>query len=132
MNEAQLALMRTLLPMEELSRAIEVYSYSLPNRAVTFTNEDHLIREVTSSGSHYFDQATMRAFGSKINELYGGRFLVTSDRHPDGRLYRVVYFYEPSPGVCLSAEKLGWYMGSGALQKARNLAKLLNQTFPAE
>lgn len=136
MNQDQLDLLAALMTPEELERAIKHYPYSLPDKAIRFMNEDDLVRQVTASGSHYFSQATMKAFGCKINELYGRRYLVTSDKHPDGRVYRVIYFYDhpttvPEGTVLkLQAEKLGWFMGSGALSKARNLAKLLSQTFP--
>lgn len=129
MNQDQLDLLATLKDEEDLARTIKWYPYSLPDRAIQFSNEDDLVRKVTSSGSFFFSRETMRAFGCKINELYGRRFLVMSDKHPDGRLYRVAYFYRHEESR-LQAERLGWYMGTGALEKARKLAKLLNQTFP--
>lgn len=132
LNETQRELLLTVMDAETLGRLEDFHAYSLPAAAMLFDNSDHLMRKVTSSGSTFFGRDTMRRFRSKINELVGGRFLVMSDLSPDGRVYHVLYVYEYQDAERLQCERLGWFMGSGALVKARKLAKALAEAFPQE
>ena len=56
-----------------------------------FRDMAHVRTANINAGFHFFDQDTLRFFSSRVSDdLYGGRFFVTSERTPDGpRQYTV-------------------------------------------
>lgn len=90
--------------MTSLETAEKWYLYSLPTRAFRYFSIEQLRREVTSSGSHFFDRDAMRFFRSRVHGgmtgMIGGRFfitseqLVTSDGHEHPRAYSVRWVYK--------------------------------------
>lgn len=46
-----------------------------------YTSINQIIHEAVSAGSHFFDDSTMRFFGSRIlPTIYGGCYFITSER----------------------------------------------------
>lgn len=82
-----------------------VYAYSAPTRALVFGCSDELMRKVTASGSHYFTRDTRKIWGTRVYELTDRRFLIVSDKHHDGRTYRVAYATQPPGDVRMSIER---------------------------
>lgn len=55
---------------------------------MTISTTSELVEAVNASGSHFFDQATMRAFNSILEpEILKGRYFVTSEEEPTGRVW---------------------------------------------
>lgn len=107
------------------------YANSLPDKAERFRNEDELMREAQRYG-HFFDEATMRAFRTKVYEIYGGRFLVISNRANWAgatREYRVVWLYQQPP-TCNNKSHIHKSVGTletrfPSLNAARKMAREL-------
>ena len=46
-----------------------------------YTSINQIISEAQSAGSHFFDEATLRFFSSRIqSKIYGGCYFITSER----------------------------------------------------
>ena len=46
-----------------------------------YTSINQIISEAQSAGSHFFDEATLRFFSSRIkSNIYGGCYFITSER----------------------------------------------------
>ena len=104
--------------------------YMLPHNALTFDNIAHVKREVTASGSHYWDREAVRFFrGRTDTQLYGGRFWVESRQFHNEmtgetapREYMVAWVSKWREGAVLFVEKLGNF---DTLDKARRAARTL-------
>lgn len=88
-----------------------------------FLSVDDAVAAVQSSGSHFFSADTMRSFGSRVDdEIFGGRFFVTSERSgfdrssPRRYTVRVVL---PLGEI----EELGDFLAFDTLVQARRAAK---------
>lgn len=65
---------------------------SVPEYGAHLSSDD-LIKLVKDSGSHYFDADTMRAFKSRLHDIYpgvDGWYFVTSEKHEAVTSYRVI------------------------------------------
>lgn len=87
------------------TEAHERYPYSHPSQAVRFDSVDQMVQHTGRSGSYYFSRDTMRVFKCRLYELVSNRFLIVSDMHPDGRIYRVAYATLPDPDAMISMER---------------------------
>jgi hypothetical protein len=81
--------------IDSWDRDVEHYPYSLPHNALRFDNIDHLKRAVATSGNTFFGVQEMKMFRSRVaDDLYDGRFFVTSEKPPHGdREYTVRWVY---------------------------------------
>lgn len=75
----------------------------LPENALEFRSITDLTRAVKDSGSHFFDKATLEAFGGQVQrDLVGGRFFITSEQaapyYPDTVAHHVRWVSPASPG----------------------------------
>lgn len=103
---------------------VEHYPYSLPHNALQFDTVDSLSRAVSSSGSHFFCGDTLRWWKSKVyDDLYDGRFFVTSERGPDdNRVYSVRWVYGGDDGLRLSVNRFDQWFDT--LRQARTFAAI--------
>jgi hypothetical protein len=83
--------------MYDYDRTATMYPESQPSEAHRYGSSDELIRDARRYG-HFFDEPTMRTFKTKTYDLFGGRFLVISDKSDWApRDYRVVWLYQHKP-----------------------------------
>lgn len=81
----------------DYDRNAATYPESLPTEAHRYGCSDELIRDARRYG-HFFDEQTMRTFGTKTYDLVNERFLVISDKSEWApRDYRVVWIYQHKP-----------------------------------
>lgn len=106
------------------------YPETLPQNAECFTTLAQLKRQVTASGSHWFDPNTMRCFNSRIApRLIGSRFFISSERMDDDspRLYKVRWVVDGKLG------RLAVYNFEDTfdtLDKAKRFAKTAHALIP--
>lgn len=88
----------------DFERTVLNYAYSLPQNAERFDTLHQAIRESQRTGSHFFDEATMQTFKTKVyGKLYDGRIFLTSDNGGWGRQYRVTWIAK-HPMACDNPE----------------------------
>lgn len=57
-------------------------------RGIGFRSMDEVRRANSEAGFHFFSRGALRWFGSRVSEeLYGGRYFVTSECDPHGRVW---------------------------------------------
>ena len=104
-----------------------LYPYTHPSQALMFGCSDEMMRKVTASGSHYFTRDAMKVWGTRVYELTNRRFLLVSDKHHDGRTYRVAYATQPPSNMRMGMERGPHLATLGQARAfARELWALLN------
>lgn len=106
------------------------YPETLPQVAECFTTVAQLKRQVSASGSHFFDSDTMGFFNSRVApRLIGSRFFITSEQmdHRSPRLWRVRWIAQGTNGHLVA---YGFEGRFDTLDKAKRFAKTAHALIP--